>query len=125
MHSINRSRQWYGVPRYFRSDNGPYFANHVIDEFTKLGGTVHENILAYSSKHNTILVRMNKEVNRHTHAYTSDRATTENYHEILPFVQRTLNSTINDRIKISPAQLFYGDAINMDKEYWFQEEKLI
>ena len=58
---------------------------------------------------------MNKEVNRHIHAYTSDRATTENFQEILPFVQRTLNSTINDRIKISRAQHLYGNAINMDE----------
>ena len=55
----------YGSPRYIRSDNGPHFANHVIDEFTKLAGTVHEKILAYSSEHNSIVERMNKEVNRH------------------------------------------------------------
>jgi hypothetical protein len=59
--------------------------------------------------------RMNKEVNRHIRAYTYDRATTENYQEILPFVQRILNTTINDRTKISPAQILYGNAINMDE----------
>ena len=59
---------------------------------------------------------MNKEVNWHIRAYyTYDRATTENYQEILPFVQRILNTTINDRTKISPAQILYGNAINMDE----------
>ena len=38
----------YGAPRYLRSDNSPHFANDVIDEFTKLAGTVHENVLACS-----------------------------------------------------------------------------
>jgi hypothetical protein len=42
------------------------------------------------------------------------RATTDNYKEILPFVQRILNTTINKNTKISPAQLLYGNAINMD-----------
>ena len=106
----------YGAPRYFRSDNGPHFANHVIDEFTKLTGTVNEKILAYSSEHNAIVERMNKEVIRHIRAYTYDRATTENYQEIPPFLQRILNTTINDRTKVSPAQLLYGNAINMDEE---------
>ena len=105
----------YGSPRYIRSDNGPHFANHVIDDFTKLAGTVHEKILAYSSEHNSIVERMNKEVNRHIRAYTYHRSTTENYQEILPFVQRIFNTTINDRTKISPAQILYGKAINMDE----------
>ena len=69
----------YGSPRFLRSDNGPHFANHVVEEFTKLAGTVHEKILAYSSEHNSIVERMNKEVNRHIRAYTYDRSTTENY----------------------------------------------
>ena len=60
----------YGSPRFLRSDNGPHFANHVIEEFTKLAGTVHEKILAYSSEHNSIVGRMNKEVSRHIRAYT-------------------------------------------------------
>ena len=29
----------YESSRYIRSNNGPHFANHVIDEFAKLAGT--------------------------------------------------------------------------------------
>ena len=104
----------YGAPSILRSDNGPHFANHVIDEFTKLVGTEHNKILAYSSEENAIVERTNKEVNRHITAYTFDRATTEHNQEILPFVQRILNSTVNDRMKVSPAQLVYGNAIDID-----------
>ena len=35
--------------------------------------------------------------------------------KIEPIVQRILNTTINDRTKISPAQILYGNAINMDE----------
>ena len=55
-----------------------------------------------------------KEVNRHIKAYTYDRATTENYQEIIPFVQRIINTTVNDRMKVSPSQLLYGNAIDVD-----------
>ena len=34
----------------------------------------------------------------------------KNYQEILPFVQRILDTTVNDQTKLSPAQLVYGNA---------------
>lgn len=77
-------------------------------------GTTHNLTLAYSSEENAIVERCNKEVNRHITAYTFDRATTENYREILPFVQRILNTTVNDRMKVSPSQLLYGNALDLD-----------
>ena len=39
---------------------------------------------------------------------------TENCKEILPFIQRILNSTLNDITGVSPAQLIYGNAIDID-----------
>ena len=69
----------YGAPRFLKSDNGSHFTNHVIDEFLKIFGSVHERILPYSSEHNAIVERMNKEVNRHIRAYTYARTTTESY----------------------------------------------
>ena len=104
----------YGEPSVLRSDNGPHFANKIIDEFTKLIGTEHNRILPYSSEENSIVERINKEVNRHVTAYTFERATTDNYAEILPFVQRILNTTVNVRTGMTPAQLVYGNAIDLD-----------
>jgi hypothetical protein len=104
----------YGSPCILRSDNGPHFASHIIDEFVKIVGTTHNKILPYCSEENAIVERINKEINRHITAYAYERATTENYAEILPFVQRILNSTVNDRMKVSPAQLIYGNAIDLD-----------
>jgi hypothetical protein len=105
----------YGAPRFLKSDNGPHFANHVIEEFLKIVGTVHEKILPYSSEENAIVERMNKEINRHIRAYTYERATTDNYKEILPFVQRIVNTTVNERMNIAPYQLLYGMAIDLDE----------
>jgi transposase InsO family protein len=104
----------YGAPRFLRSDNGPHFANKVIEEFAKVAGSTQNKILPYSSQENAIVERMNKEVNRHITAYTFDRATTDNYKEILPFVQRILNSTVNERTKTTPAKLVYGNSIDLD-----------
>ena len=47
-------------------------------------------------------------------ALTFDRATTENYREILPFVQRIVNTTFNVRTQSTAAKLIYGNAIDLD-----------
>ena len=79
----------------------------------------HNKILPYNSEENSIVERTNKEVNRHITAYTFDRATTENYKEILPFVQRILNSTVNDRMK-----LVYGNAIDIDSNILLPRDEI-
>ena len=114
----------YGAPIILRSDNGAHFANTVIDELMKIIGTTHNRILAYSSEENSIVERANKEINRHIRAYTYDRASTENYQEILPFVQRILNSTVNDRMKISPAEIMYGRAIDIDSNILIDKDEM-
>ena len=104
----------YGTPSILRSDNGPHFVAHIIDEFAKVVGTTHYKILPYCSEENATVERINKEINRHITAHAYERATTENYAGMLPFVQRILNSTVNDRMKVSPAQLIYGNSIDLD-----------
>ena len=47
-------------------------------------------------------------------AFTFDHATTENYREILPFVQRIVNTTFNVRTQSTAAKLIYGNAIDLD-----------
>ena len=105
----------YGAPTVIRSDNGSHFVNTVIQQFLTAVGTQHNLTLAYSSEENAIVERCNKEVNRHIRAFTFDKATTDDYQEILPFVQRILNSSINERMKVSPAQLLFGNALDLDR----------
>ena len=40
----------YGTSSILRSDNGPHFVAHIIDEFVKIVGTTHDKILPYCSK---------------------------------------------------------------------------
>ena len=58
---------------------------------------------------------MNKEVNRHLRALTFDNVTLEDYKMSLPFVQRILNSSHNDRLKISASQLLFGNVLKLDR----------
>lgn len=105
----------YGCPRIIRSDRGPHFANELIAGFLKATGTPHNLTLAYSSEENAIVERSNKEVNRHIIAYTFDNETVQQWRESIPFVQRIINSSYSQRTKIAPADLLFGQQLQLDR----------
>ena len=115
----------YGAPSIIRSDNGPHFANKVIQEFLQAVGTRQNLTLAYCSQENAIVERCNKEINRHIRAFTFDRVTTEGYQNIIPFVQRILNASVNDTMQVSPAQLLFGNALNLDRGIFLPHDELL
>ena len=103
----------FGSPTVIRSDKGPHFANTLIEQFLKATGTLQNLTLAYSSQENSIVERNNKEINRHLRALTFDKNTVDDYQQLLPFVQRILNSSYNQRTKISPADLLFGNSLDL------------
>jgi transposase InsO family protein len=105
----------FGSPSVIRSDRGPHFANALIAQFLRATGTAQNLTLAYSSQENAIVERNNKEINRHLRALTFNTNTVDDYQLLLPFVQRIMNSSHNERTKIAPAQLLFGNAINLDR----------
>jgi hypothetical protein len=84
-------------------------------EFLLLIGTSHCLTLAYSKEENALVERMNKEIYRHLRALTFENTSLDKYAESLPFVQRILNSNYSDRLKISSAQLLFGNTVNLDR----------
>ena len=105
----------FGAPHQLRSDNGPHFIADVIREFLSFVGTRHCLTLAYSKEENAIVERMNKEINRHIRALTYDNTSLDDYKIALPFVMRIINSNHSDRLKISSAQLLFGNCVNLDR----------
>ena len=105
----------FGCPRAIRSDRGSHFANELINGFLLAMGTPHNLTLAYSSEENSIVERVNKEVNRHITAYTFDHNIVDDWRLALPFVQRIINSSYSQRTKISPADLLFGRQIRLDR----------
>ena len=114
---------------------GPYpdkgYVLNIIDTFTRwvelypvphataeeaclsATSTLQNLTLAYSSKENAIVERNNKEINRHLRALTFDTNTIDNYQQLLPFVQRIMNSSYNARTKVSPADLLFGNSVDL------------
>ena len=95
--------------------DGPHFIADVIHEFLSFVGTRHCLTLAYSKEENAIVERINKEINRHIRSPTCCNTTLEDYKLALHFVMRIINSNQSDRLKISPAQLLFGNCVNLDR----------
>ena len=67
--------------------------------------------MAYSSEENAIVERSNKEINRYVKAFMFDR----DYQEVIPFATRILNTNVNERTKVAPAQILFGNSLNLDR----------
>jgi hypothetical protein len=89
--------------------------NDIITEFTTLVGTQQCLTLAYSSQQNSIVERVNKEINRHIRSLTIESNSVEDYQLTLPIVQRILNAAYSDRTHMSSSQILFGNAINLER----------
>jgi transposase InsO family protein len=105
----------YGAPAEIVSDNGTQFRNHIVQELVRLVGLEHLWTIPYSSEGNGIAERMNREVLRHTRAMVFDREILDNWRIAIPFVQRILNSSRLPETGVSPAQLLFGNYLDLDR----------
>jgi hypothetical protein len=72
--------------------------------------------MAYSKQENAIIERANKEFNRHIRAIIFERREVKDiWSDMVPLVQRIMNSEIVESIGVSPAQLLFGNSVRLDK----------
>ena len=105
----------FGCPAQLLSDNGSQFVNELITEFTKLIGTEHITTMAYSKEENGMIERSNKETMRHLRSLIFEYKDTTKWFRYSKMVQRILNATVHESIGVSPAQLLFGNAIDLDR----------
>jgi len=105
----------YGCANQILSDNGSQYVNQMIDELVKLIDTEHIRTLAYSHEENAIVERSNKEVVRHLRAMVFDKNISHIWSTCKPFIQRIINSSVDSSIGVSPSQLLFGNAIDLDR----------
>jgi hypothetical protein len=112
----------YGTPSVLISDGGSQYVNAIIKDFALLSGIHHHITLAYSKQENGIVERCNKEILRHLRAIIYEREVLNQWYKFTPMVQRIFNSTISDSIGVSPSQLIYGGALNLNRGFIFNIE---
>ena len=112
----------YGTPSVLISDGGSQYVNAIIKDFALLSGIHHHITLAYSKQENGIVERCNKEILRHLRAIIYEREVLHQWYKFTPMVQRIFNSTISDSIGVSPSQIIYGGALNLNRGFIFNIE---
>jgi hypothetical protein len=100
----------FGWPSELRSDGGAEFVNATIDMLLQVVGTQHSITLAYSHEENSIVERANKEVLRRLQALIFESRLVAIWSDMLPLVQRIMNTQVVQSIGVSPAQIIFGNA---------------
>ena len=105
----------FGCPSQLQSDNGSQFVNNLIEDFIRLLGCENIHTLAYSKEENAIVERANKEVLRHLRNIIFDRRVLPIWSDVLPLVQRIMMNTKIEHLGVTPAQIIFGNAIDLDR----------
>ena len=114
----------YGTPSQFLTDNGTQFVNGTVEELLKMVSVQHITVLAYSKEENAIVERSNKEVMRHVRALVFEGNMNENLEDLLPSVQRIINASRVDSTQASPAEILFGNAVDLDKNIFLPASTL-
>lgn len=114
--------QWicrYGSPLTIRTDQGGEFVSGLMAEYERITGIHHHFNVAYSHEENSIVERANKEVMRHLRAIFMEGGIAECMEEDLPTVQRIMNAATHKSINAKPADLMFGNGVNLDRNFLF------
>ena len=105
----------YGAPSELLSDQGTNFANHIIREICQVVGTAKTFTMTASKEENSFVERSIKEIRRHVRAIIYSRNLIDDWSLILPLVQRILNAEVKEALGVSPAQILFGNALQLDR----------
>jgi hypothetical protein len=115
----------YGLPTRLQSDQGPEFVNDVIREFLRfLPDVSHHITLAHSKEENALVENANKRILTTLKAILYDVNILEAWVTYLPLAQRILNATVNPSHRFAPAQIIFGNAIDLNRNIFTTVEQI-
>ena len=111
----------YGAPTYIQTDGGTEFQNAVVELVTAGCGSNLLKTNPGSKQENAIVERANKEVLRHLRGILYENIVRSEWSTFLPLVQRIMNSAVHESLGVSPAQLVFGNNVDLDARVLHQE----
>jgi len=106
---------YFGCPSQIVSDRGSHFVNDIIREFMSLMGTDHKLTLAYSKEENAMVENANKRVQEYLRDIMFERRIINKWSIALPIVQRILMTDRNEVTGMTPAEMLFGNAVDLDR----------
>ena len=71
--------------------------------------------MTYSKEENSIVERANKEVERHLRNIIFDKDVLPRWSIYIPLVQRIMNSCVHRVTEVTPAEIMFGNAVDLDR----------
>ena len=107
-----------GVPKIILSDNGPQYANKIIDQLAQLTDIDLSKTMAYSHEENGLVERANKEVLRHLRSIMFEKTIKSDWSVCVHLVQRIMNATKHGSTGHAPAEII-TPALNLNEGILF------
>ena len=105
----------YGTPDEIQSDGGPQFYSNMVLEMYRIMNIDKLKSAPYSHEENGIAERAIKTVQEHLRALLFDKEIKSSWATLLPLVQRIMNASQHEAIGCSPAQIIFGNSIDLDR----------
>jgi len=105
----------FGRPLEILTDNGSQLKNAQVEEFVSVLGTEHRFTVAYSKQENSMVERANKEIFRYIRSMAFEKNARDMWSDYIPFAQRICNAEVVSSLGVSPAQIMFGNAVNLDR----------
>ena len=102
-------------PSQLVTDNGTQFKNELTEALNTLLGINHKFTFPYSKEENGLVERVNKEVMRHMRNIIFDMRVKKQWSDYYPLVERIINTQVHSVTQVSPAQIIYGNSIDLDR----------
>ena len=112
----------YGTPDEIQSDGGPQFYSEMVTALYNITGIQKLKSAPYSHEENGIAERAIKTTQEHLRALMYDKEITEAWSTVLPLVQRIMNASRHQAIDCSPAQIIFGNSIDLDRHIVHEPE---
>jgi hypothetical protein len=114
----------FGVPKTINMDKDPVLKADIMTQLMSALGTNIIYNLAYSKEENAIVERANKEVLRHIRNFIFGRGAIKSYSRYTPLTSRIMNSSKHQSTGFTPAQIIYGDSVDLNRMTVLQDSYL-
>jgi hypothetical protein len=106
----------YGPFRYIRSDRGQQYCSEIIEELLTTLNLGHTKTVGYRPQANGIVESSNKRIKKALRAILFENATIKsNWSLALPLVQRIMNASVHEATGAAPAELLFGDRLDLER----------
>lgn len=109
----------FGAPLRLRSDGGSEFVNGVISSLTALMGIQQHVVLPYTPTVNGIVERANRAILERLREMVFCKRIVKHpehvWSDLLPLVQRSINSSYHSAIGTSPSAIMFGNNLELDR----------